>query len=41
MGKILLICLAHENQEMCPETHSGKLSKNEIQVAFGSEHSLH
>jgi hypothetical protein len=28
--EILSICLAQENREMYPQTHSGKLSKNEV-----------
>jgi hypothetical protein len=28
--EILSICLAQENREMYPQTHSGKLSKNEM-----------
>jgi hypothetical protein len=28
--EILQICLAQENREMYPKTHSGKLSKNEM-----------
>jgi hypothetical protein len=39
--KTLSICLSQENQEMNPQTHSCKLSKNEMRVVFNNEESLH
>jgi hypothetical protein len=39
--EILSICLAQENREIYPSTHSGKLVRTRCQAVFDNEHSLH